>query len=143
MALVNLDAKGVGDVVSAVGNFAGQLRSAITGEASPELKLKQLEDALNAVQAGDKEQADVNLEEAKSTNWFVAGWRPFIGWICGLGFAWCVILYPLMQWGLTIFGSAIKIAPPDSSLIITTLGGMLGLGTMRTVEKLQSVQDNH
>ena len=145
--LVNIDAgsalKGAGDLMNSVGSFAGQIRSAITGDASPDQKLKMVEDILTAIEAQDSGASAVNLEEAKSTNWFIAGWRPFVGWICAIGFAWCVIIYPLLLWAFSIWSPSVKIPAPDSGLIIPTLGGMLGLGTMRTVEKIQDAQSRH
>lgn len=145
--LINVDAgstlKDAGSLINSVGNFAGQIRTAITGEVPPEQKLKQVEDILAAIQAEDTGADSINVEEAKSTNWFVAGWRPFVGWICAVGFAWCVIVYPLVLWVCSIWAPSVKIPAPDSGLIIPTLGGMLGIGTMRTVEKIQGIQGNH
>jgi hypothetical protein len=69
-------------------------------------------------------QSATNTEEAKSQSLFVSGWRPFIGWVCGLGF-----VYSIIQPGL-------HLPPVDMANIIAILGGMLGLGTMRTVEKI-------
>lgn len=76
-------------------------------------------------------------------NWFVAGWRPFVGWIGALGFAMCVIIYPIVLWACSIWSPSTKISTIDSGLIVTILGGMLGIGTMRTVEKLKNTQGNH
>lgn len=81
-----------------------------------------------------KMQADTNIEEAKSPNLFVSGWRPFIGWICGAGLGYQFLVYPiLIAW-------VPKIVQLDMGTLLTLLLGMLGLGAMRTTEKLQGKQ---
>ena len=83
-------------------------------------------------------QMAINQEEAKSTNWFIAGWRPFVGWVCGSGLTYQFILQPLLAWASLNFG---WIAPPvlDVSVLITMLGGLLGLSGLRTYEKKTNV----
>ena len=74
-----------------------------------------------------KGQLDVNAKEAESTNWFVAGWRPFIGWCCGLGFMYSVL------------SPALHLPPVDTNAMITILSGMLGIGGLRTFEKVKGI----
>lgn len=79
-------------------------------------------------------QTDVNKVEAASTNLFVSGWRPFVGWMCGCGLGYQFLVYPiLIAW-------APKIVQLDMGTLVTLLFGMLGLGAMRTTEKLQGKQ---
>ena len=81
-------------------------------------------------------QMEINKEEAKSPHWFVAGWRPFVGWVCGLALFWNFMMYPTVVW----FGVT---APPlDVAQLMIVLGGMLGLGTMRSWDKSKNV-DTH
>jgi hypothetical protein len=81
-------------------------------------------------------QMAVNQEEAKSTNWFVAGWRPWIGWICGAGLAYAVLIEPLARFIAQVgFHYAGPFPVIDTTLTMQVLIGMLGLGTMRTWEK--------
>ncbi|MCR4300778.1 MAG: holin family protein [Sulfuricaulis sp.] len=82
-------------------------------------------------------QLEVNAREATSPHMFVAGWRPFVGWCCGMGFAWAAIGQPIFAWIGVAKGWP---APPsiDSEVLLYVLGGMLGLGTLRTVEKSKS-----
>ena len=80
-----------------------------------------------------KTQTDVNQEEAKSTNWFVSGWRPYIGWICGTGLAYQFLVYPIL------IAFQPKIVSLDMGTLITLLAGMLGLGTLRSFEKSKGV----
>jgi hypothetical protein len=80
-------------------------------------------------------QVEVNKVEAASTNWFVAGWRPFVGWVCGFGLAYQFLFYPLLS-------KLISIIPLDISNLNTILMGMLGLGAMRTFEKVKNSEGN-
>ena|SRR5437660_785255 len=79
-------------------------------------------------------QIEINKVEAASTNFFVAGWRPFIGWSCGAAFVYSGILVPLFTWASLNF----HIMPPpriDTSVMVNVLGAMLGIATLRTVDK--------
>jgi hypothetical protein len=86
-----------------------------------------------------KGQLEVNKTEAAHKSLFVAGWRPFIGWVCGVGFLSNFILIPMANFGLAIAESAISIPMIDTTQMMPVLMGMLGLGAMRTVEKVQKV----
>jgi hypothetical protein len=89
------------------------------------------------------EQIKVNLEEAKSTNWFVAGWRPAVGWIGAFGFGYATVLEPLLRFiSQVVFSYAGAFPTLELGLLLTTLGGLLGLGTMRTVEKVKGGEAN-
>jgi phenylpyruvate tautomerase PptA (4-oxalocrotonate tautomerase family) len=81
-------------------------------------------------------QIQVNKEEAKSRSIFVAGWRPFIGWTCGVALAYHFVLAPIIIFGTTVFGVQIPELPVfDMDSLMTVLLGMLGLGGLRTYEK--------
>lgn len=79
-------------------------------------------------------QLEVNAKEAASPHLFVAGWRPFVGWCCGAGFLWATIAQPMVAWVAVARGWP---APPaiDTEVLLYVLGGMLGLGTLRSFEK--------
>ncbi len=92
------------------------------------------------------DQAEINKIEAASANWFVAGWRPAVGWVCTIGLAYQFIIQPLLCWidgiAYTNFSFKTVIATPptlDARTIIELLVGMLGLGSMRTLEKVKEV----
>lgn len=87
-----------------------------------------------------KGQLEVNKTEAAHKSLFVAGWRPAIGWICGLGMASNFLLIPIANFVLALTGSAIVIPLLDTGEMMPVLMGMLGLGAMRTYEKKQGVQ---
>lgn len=104
----------------------------------PEKKAAAELELLKLTQSGDLQkvigQLQINAEEAKHQSIFVAGWRPFAGWIGGLGFAYASIVHYVLVWVATLQGWP---APPavDIEILLYVLGGMLGLGTLRTYEK--------
>ena len=80
-------------------------------------------------------QAQINEQEAKHRTIFVAGWRPFIGWVCGFALAYNFVLRDLLVWYV-----GVESAPPALQMehLMTVLIGMLGLGGMRTFEKFNN-----
>jgi len=86
-----------------------------------------------------KGQLEVNKMEAASSSMFVAGWRPAVGWICALGFLSNFILIPMANFALALASVDIQIPMIDTSQMMPVLMGMLGLGTLRTVEKVRKV----
>lgn len=104
----------------------------VEGKAKAELELVKMaqEGGLQQVLA----QLQINAKEAEHESIFVAGWRPFVGWICGVGFLYAAILHSVLSWLAVIYG--IPVPPPiDSDILLYVLGGMLGLGALRTVDK--------
>lgn len=94
---------------------------------------------IDAQLAMAKGQTDTNLAEASNTKLFVSGWRPFIGWICGLGLASQFIVAPFATWAATLIGHPVTFPTLDLGTLMTLLAGMLGLGTLRTTEKINGV----
>jgi hypothetical protein len=87
-----------------------------------------------------KGQLEINKVEAQSRNMFVAGWRPFIGWTCGVALAWHFIGVPVTMFFVSWFGIDIPDLPQfDMDALMTILLGMLGLGGLRTVEKVKGI----
>lgn len=84
-------------------------------------------------------QLEINKEEAKSPSMFVSGWRPFIGWVCGAACAWNWIGLKMALFIAAYFGKDLQLAPADIGEMMPVLMGMLGLGGLRTFEKLQGV----
>lgn len=82
------------------------------------------------------EQIKVNAEEAKSASLFVAGWRPFVGWVCGAGLAYAAIILPIAEFiAKVVFGYHGSFPIIDWAILSNVLIGMLGLAGMRTFEK--------
>ena len=86
-----------------------------------------------------QQQSDINKIEAGSASLFVAGWRPFIGWICGFALGYHFILQPLLAFTLAAFHVDVTLPVFNMDTLMTILMGMLGLGAMRTFEKVQGV----
>lgn len=83
-------------------------------------------------------QLEVNRAEAASGSVFKGGWRPFIGWVCGFAFAYHFILQPVLIFGVTAAGITLPPLPEfDMTTLMPVLLGMLGLGGLRTVEKIK------
>lgn len=107
-----------------------------SAKAAAELEL------LKIAQAGDLQtvlaQLEINAKEAQHPSIFVAGWRPFVGWCCGIGLAYATIGHNVLSWLATAKGWPI---PPavDSDVLIYTLGGLLGIAGLRSVEKVKGV----
>lgn len=91
----------------------------------------------------DIAQINVNAEEAKSSNILISGWRPFIGWTCGTAFALHFVIFPVMNFALVAFGQNEITITFDMATLLTVLGGLLGLGGLRTVEKIKGVVEKH
>ena len=120
-------------------------------QAAAEAKLKMLA----MVQQGDLAQLDADMKLAlgqldvdkaeATTDLFRGGWRPGAGWVCVLGLAYQFLLMPLLPWIAHVAGANVPPLPTiDIGTLFTLLAGMLGLGTLRTAEKLKGVQKkNH
>jgi hypothetical protein len=92
-----------------------------------------------AIAEAAKAQAEVNLAEAQNPSLFIAGWRPFVGWVCGLGFAYAFILQPFIN-AICVWFKLPTTPILDTSSLMALLGGLLGLGSMRSYEKAQGVE---
>jgi len=85
-------------------------------------------------------QVEVNKMEAQHRSLFVAGWRPFVGCTCGIALAYHFVLNPLILFGVAWAGVEIPALPEfDMGSLMTVLMGMLGLGGLRTFEKVKKV----
>lgn len=76
-------------------------------------------------------QVALNKLEANNKSIFISGWRPFIGWVCGLGLANTFIINPWLQWMFNISGPQVPL-----DVMLELVIAMLGLGTLRTIEKI-------
>jgi len=99
----------------------------------------QLQDEYAQLQAITVNQSDVDKQEAANANVFVSGWRPAIGWVCGAALASQYILRPLVQWGFTIAHAPLPTLPGIDDNLWQLMFGMLGLGSLRTFEKVKGV----
>jgi hypothetical protein len=84
-------------------------------------------------------QADINKIEAGSNRLFVAGWRPFVGWICAFSIGFKYIGGPILVMLAAYFGKQVALPDVGADDLMLLLGGMLGLGGFRTIEKIKKV----
>lgn len=112
-----------------------------TQKAQAALQLLQLQQQGDLAQISG--QMEIDKTEAAHPNNFVAGWRPFIGWVCGSGLAYQFIVRPLLSWIAALSGHPIAAPELDMGSLLTLLMGMLGLAGARTVEKLNGINSGH
>lgn len=127
-----------GGVIQAVGDTAKQFITTEKDKLEYQLKFRQQDLEELKAQLGIIEKIhETNIEEAKSTNLFIAGWRPFIGWICGFALGYHFIFAPLLT-------SLLNIPLPnlDYTYLNDILIALLGLGTLRTFEKIKKAEGN-
>jgi len=85
-------------------------------------------------------QIAVNKEEAASGSLFKGGWRPFVGWVCGVAFFYHFVLQPIIIFVLTVAGVDIPDLPKfEMNTLLTVLGGLLGIGGLRSYEKTKGL----
>lgn len=129
------------DPITSIVDAASTILNKIFPDADAKLK-GQLALATQELQAAAQAavaQADINKIEAQSPHLFVAGWRPAVGWICAFGLLYSFALKPLLSWISVLFNVQV---PPvlDTGPLISLLVAMLGVGGMRTFEKVQGVE---
>ena len=91
------------------------------------------------IQKANIAQIEVNKAEAAHRTVFVAGWRPFIGWTCGLALSYHFILQPIIVFTMSVNGLAYDLPEFDMGSLMTIVLGLLGLGGMRSFEKLKGL----
>ena len=119
----------LGSGTKGIGSLAKDIREAIKGkELDPNKKLEI---------AGKLAEVQTKINEAEATHRtvFVAGWRPFIGWVCGLGLLYAVFIEPLLRFVFTVNGWEIEFQHIDTTITMQVLFGMLGLVGARSYEK--------
>ena len=131
----------VGSIIEAVGKVAGDLITTDKERMEMEIEQRKLDlEEKKLDMAGDMAQIEVNKEEAKSSNFFVSGWRPFIGWGCGIAFIYSTLIEPVCRFvAMTVFMYNGAFPTIDSDLTMQVMLGMLGLGAMRSYEKKSGV----
>jgi hypothetical protein len=105
----------------------------------PEARQKAIAELYMGLQTSDLAQMEVNKAEAGSSSIFVAGWRPFIGWVCGMALFYQFLLSPLAIWIGFMIGKPIPKPPTLDEHLWELMFGMLGMGALRSFEKLKGV----
>lgn len=126
-----MDITGIGEAAQAAKSIIGMIFPDKT-----ESEKAQLSAALSLIQA----QTDTNKVEAANPSVFVAGWRPWIGWVCGFALAYVAVFEPVGRFiALVWFHYSGAFPVIDTTITLQILLGMLGLGGMRSVEKIKGV----
>lgn len=95
---------------------------------------------IEASAATNLAQIDLNKAEAQSRHWFVASWRPAIGWSCAIGIFWMAIGQPVANWGMALAGMDVSNLPAlPTDILLELTFAMLGMSGLRTFEKLKGV----
>jgi hypothetical protein len=139
-----IDLTGIGSLADLVGKVVDRVWPDATRAQEIKLELFKAEQAgalqeLTNAWDNAKAQLAVNQVEAGSSNLFIAGWRPFVGWVCGIAMTYKFVIEPILIFGFAAAGKQIDLPPFDFSVMITVLMAMLGLGGMRTFEKVKGV----
>ena len=124
--LLGVDGDAVAKPVEAVGNVVDKLFTSDEERLDKQALLTRL-----AMEPG-LAQVELNKVEAAHRSIFVAGWRPFIGWVCGTGLGFVFLVNPLIQWITEQPGPEMQTGSMMELVI-----AMLGLGALRTVEKVK------
>lgn len=136
-AFMGLDALGIGAIADLAKDLVGRFFPDKTESEKAQMSL--ILTTMQNQMAMNQGQMDTNKIEAANPNFFVSGWRPFVGWICGGACAWNWIGLPICLFIATSFGKKIEVAPADISQMLPLLMGLLGMGALRTYEKTQGV----
>jgi hypothetical protein len=134
----DLGSGAVGGLLGGIGTLAKDIRQAITGELPAEKQAEITQKLMELETAAMSAQTAINLEEAKSEKIFVAGWRPFVGWVCGFALAYAAILEPFMSWTARVLHSTAVFPVIDTTITMQVLIGLLGLGAYRSYDKKQT-----
>jgi len=133
-----------GGVVKAVKDIADEFITTEEERLEYQLKKQELELKEKELETRLLEKVhDTNIAEAKTGNWFIAGWRPFIGWVCGLGLVYTYVLAPFLHSAFKVLGLDFPLPELDMGILINLVLAMLGLAGLRTFEKKWGVQSRH
>ncbi len=127
-------------ILSTVGQLADDLFTSDEERGRLAIENRKLDLAEQQLaQQGDADQIKINVEEAKSSSLFVAGWRPAVGWLCAAACGWNWLGLPMAKFAAAWAGHPIDMAPAPMDEMMPVLLGMLGLGSLRTFEKVRKV----
>jgi phenylpyruvate tautomerase PptA (4-oxalocrotonate tautomerase family) len=135
---MGLDITGIGALADAATGIINHFWPDKTEAQKAELA-QEMQEVMNA-QNLTLAQIAVNAEEAKNTNWFVAGWRPACGWVGSIGLLYASTLEPISRFIATLCGYTGNFPVIDTTITMQVLFCLLGLGSMRTFEKHKDVE---
>lgn len=133
-----MDLTGIGSAATAISSIVGKFFPDKTQAEKDQMALVMLQ-AQGDINA-NLAQLGVNQAEAANPKLFVSGWRPFVGWICGGACGWNWVGLPILKAVLlAVHQDVSKFSPADLTQMLPLLMGMLGMGALRTYEKLNGV----
>ena len=121
---------GAKDAVTAIGDVFDRVFTSEEERAQADFVLERLRQRPHLL------QAEINKIEAAHRSLFVAGWRPFIGWVCGFGFLWAFIGHPVFDWSVRLSGADVPAPQIASDHLMELVLALLGLGGLRTAEQM-------
>ena len=124
-------------ITNSVVGIAGNVLNKFVADKN--LKMKLEHELKTQLQTANLSQIEVNKIEAASKSWFVAGWRPSVGWVCSLAMMYHFILAPMIQFAIGIAGIQVDLPEFEFSQLSTILMAMLGMAGLRTYEKKEKV----
>ena len=124
-------------ITNSVVGIAGSVLNKFVADKN--LKMQLEHELKTQLQTANLAQIEVNKVEAASKNWFVAGWRPSVGWVCSLAMMYHFILAPMIQFAVGIAGIQVDLPEFEFSQLSTILMAMLGMAGLRTYEKKEKV----
>lgn len=127
-----------------IGGSVGEIADGVAGAIDRFVETKEEKAAAELLmtkvrQEPDKWQAEINKVEAGHRTLFVAGARPFIMWVCGVGLACTFVIFPIAAWAIALNGSQVVLPVINSGELMTLVLSLLGLGSLRTYEKQQGL----
>ena len=124
-------------ITNSVVGIAGKVLGKFVADKN--LKMQLEHELMTQLQTANLAQIEVNKIEAASKSWFVAGWRPSVGWVCSLAMLYHFILAPMIQFAVGIAGIKVDLPEFEFSQLSTILMAMLGMAGLRTYEKKEKV----
>jgi hypothetical protein len=143
---LKVDGSIIKEAIAGVGSLGSSIREMITGDDSPERRERILSMAADLDARAQMVQAEINKIEAASSSLFVSGWRPFIGWVCGIAVACFYIpqaLIAAVLWVIACYKAGGIVSYPTIfgwAELFQLLLAMLGMATLRTYERKQGVE---
>lgn len=133
-------AVGTGLISKLVGGSLAEMADGVAGAIDRFVQTKEEKEAAELLrqriqQEPDRWQAEINKIEAGHRSIFVAGWRPFIGWVCGVGIAWHFIVRHIADMIIQLSGQTVNLPMIETGELISLALAMLGMGALRSYEK--------
>lgn len=137
----------IGGILDTVGKIADSLITTDKERLDAQIELQKLGIEEQKIEAGLLAgQQEINKVEAASSSVFVAGWRPAVGWVCVAALCYQFLFYPALVWAWAAMQAAgwvpVELSNPpmlETDSLYVVLFGMLGIGSMRTLEKTRGV----